>query len=592
MAFCHPNNIHLNVSVWFFLFVAYFFYVALQSQRPIRSVKESIPFTSCHLTWCRIFSQQCRSQPCSKKSYRNYLNSRSNTASQYTKSLYKPTQLNTRPQTDGLISVCSREKSARFVSTYKPKPSKGRYSDYYAVKNVFFNHQRKKHNLSISIEKKQRPLMSKCKVFTFFSFFRELLQVKSRVSAVPMLPLQKLCWTLRIGLSSIAVRIKSGSTILNSNSGCSEPAANVCRMSVCQSYSGRSRPEDVLLKDPETPVAPVPEREGDRTTRVASRSRSKPDASLGTRELVIPLYLSDRSPGRVCISLCRTLGPLVKPKLPKLGSRKLVASRTSPLERASACLLCEIRVARCETLVETEEHRSLSSFASRLYAKLHLQTGHKPSTQYGIKHSTKNTWSHLRGRTRTAPGGILCPDAQQASNLSLVNTTTSPNDWSLRFKASKVSSSTRREANCGDAPSPLPASCRPFWLGKGMAEGIDESRCRESTSPTSRTRRSRDIWSKLSETECTLENKSDCDCWNSLASFSSSIVFATTSRFKAVASETFEVFWSCAWDSWACSCLFWPGRLAVWQSLWRAGRHKSKWIHYIWSKTCHAILHS
>ena len=175
------------------LFVAYFFYVALQSQRPIRSVKESIPFTSCHLTWCRIFSQQCISQPCSNKSYRNYLNSRSNTASQHTKSLYKPTQLNTRPQTDGLISVCSREKSARFASTYKPKPSKGRYSDYYAVKNVFFNHQRKKHNLSISIEKKQRPLMSKCKVFAFFSFFRELLQVKSRVSAVPMLPLQKLC---------------------------------------------------------------------------------------------------------------------------------------------------------------------------------------------------------------------------------------------------------------------------------------------------------------------------------------------------------------------------------------------------------------
>ena len=90
----------------------------------------------------------------------------------------------------------------------------------------------KKHNLSISIEKKQRPLMSKCKVFAFFSFFRELLQVKSRVSAVPMLPLQKLCWTLRIGLSSIAVRINSGSTILNSNSGCSEPAAIVCRMSV------------------------------------------------------------------------------------------------------------------------------------------------------------------------------------------------------------------------------------------------------------------------------------------------------------------------------------------------------------------------
>ncbi len=406
------------------------------------------------------------------------------------------------------------------------------------------------------------------KGFLCFSFFRKLLQVKSRVLAVPMLPLQKLCWRLRIGSSSIAFGINSRGTIFNSNSGCSSWSAARCQPAarVCQSYSGRSRPEDVLLKDPETPVAPVPEREGDRTTRVsrASRSRSpKPDASL-TRELVIPLYLSDRSTGRVpCISLCKTLGPLGKfPKLPLVSlscSRKLVAS---PLERASACLLCEIRVARCETLVETEEHRSLSSFASRLYAKLHLQTGHKPSTQYGIKHSTKNTWSHLRGRTRTAPGGILCPDAQQASNLSLVNTKTSPNDWSLRFKASKVSSSTPREANWGDAPE-LPASCRPFWLGTGMAEGIDESRCRESTSPTSRTRTSRDIWSKLSETECTLENKSDCDCWNSLASFSSSIVFATTSRFKAVASETFEVFWSCAWDSWACSCLFWPGSLAV-----------------------------
>lgn len=40
----------------------------------------------------QIVSQQCRSQPCSNKSYRNCLNSRSNTARQHTKSFEKKKQ--------------------------------------------------------------------------------------------------------------------------------------------------------------------------------------------------------------------------------------------------------------------------------------------------------------------------------------------------------------------------------------------------------------------------------------------------------------------------------------------------------------------
>ena len=174
---------------------------------------------------------------------------------------------------------------------------------------------------------------------------------------------------------------------------------------------------------------------------------------------------------------------------------------------------------------------------------------------------------------------MLCPDAQHASNLSLVKTNTSPRDWSLRFKAWRVSSSTPREANWVEGagvdaanaswPWPLcpkcpacPGACPLALWWEGFATGLEIFSEREASTVMSRT--SRDIWSRLSETEWTLEHRSDCDCWNSLASLSSSIVFVTTSRFKAVASDTFEVIWSWAGESWACSCLFWPATAPHW----------------------------
>lgn len=108
--------------------------------------------------------------------------------------------------------------------------------------------------------------------------------------------------------------------------------------------------------------------------------------------------------------------PLSRPRRPMSEPPSLVELLGTP----GACL-CIAKLAICETLVDTEEYRSDSSKPASCglsYAKLHRHTGHRPSAQYGIRHSTRKAWSQRRGLTRRAPGGITRPDAQQASNLS------------------------------------------------------------------------------------------------------------------------------------------------------------------------------
>ena len=110
-------------------------------------------------------------------------------------------------------------------------------------------------------------------------------------------------------------------------SSCSSCFRTSTAVWILATYSGRSRPEDVLLKEPETPVAPVPEREG-----------PGPDASLAW--LRCPL---------------RTFGPR--------KFNEAITSRVSTFSRCRASCLRERTFARCETLVETDEHLSLSSFS-------------------------------------------------------------------------------------------------------------------------------------------------------------------------------------------------------------------------------------